>query len=109
MSRGINRVVISGKVVGRINFNETGNNSSAGSFYVLSERHTHDAIVAVRAKINAYGEGLVGLLRVKLVPGVYVLVDGELMTRKGQHEESVEVRATQIVFPVEDSNATGAR
>lgn len=107
MSRGINRIVLSGKAFGRFFFNETSNNRSAASFYVLSERHTHDSVVAVRVKVNVYGDGLVQLLRVKLVPGVYVLVDGELMNRKGQHEEMVEVRAAQLIFPQEDSDATG--
>jgi single-stranded DNA-binding protein len=105
MIRGVNRVVVSGRTFGRPYFNETSNNSSAASFFITSERHTHDAVVRVRIKINAYGDGLVRLLQVKLVSGVYVLVDGELMNRKGQHEELIEVRATQVIFPEEDQNA----
>lgn len=106
MNRGINRVAISGEVVGRFSFSETTNSSAAASFYVLCERHTHDSVVRVRVKINAYGGGLVTVLRVKLVLGAYVLVDGELMNRKGQQEELIEVRATQIIFPLEGRNAT---
>lgn len=105
MSRGINRLALSGMYYGRSYFTETGNSSPAAHFYLLSERHTHDAVVRVRVKINAYGDGLVNLLRIKLVRGAYVLVDGELMNRKGPNEELVEVRAAQVIFPMEDQNA----
>lgn len=102
MSRGINRALLSGKVIGKPLFDQTGNNRAAGSFLLLSERHTPSNIISVRTKINVYGDGLVGLCRVKIVTGAYVIVDGELMNRDGQHGELLEVRAISLVFPSEE-------
>lgn len=104
MSRGINRALVSGKVVGKPLFDQTGSNRAAGSFFIVSERHSPTNIISVRVKINVYGDGLVGLCRVKTVPGAYVVVDGELMNRDGQHGELLEVRAISLVFPSEETN-----
>lgn len=104
MSRGINRTLLSGKVIGKPNFDQTSTARPAGSFHVLSERHGATNIISVRAKINVYGDGLVGLCRVKIVPGAYVIVDGELMNRDGQHGELVEVRAISLVFLSEENH-----
>ncbi len=111
MSQGINRVSISGCVVGKINFDTTSTNEPAGSFFLHSERHKEAKIIAVRAKINVYGGQLVSLCRVKIVSGAYVVVDGELMNRNGRFEELVEVRAHTVVVPTEEGqhDAAGPR
>ncbi len=99
MSRGVNRVVLSGRIVGKPVFDTTGSRAAAGSFYVQSDRYTHDSIITVRAKINVYGEGLVGVCKIKIGSDTYVVVDGEMMNREGQYGESLlEIRAQSLVF-----------
>lgn len=99
MSRGINRVSISGKVIGKSVFDQTQSRAVAGSFILLSERYTHDSIVSVRAKINVYGEGLVNVCKQRVSPGTYAIIDGELMNRSGAYgDDFLEIRAQSVVF-----------
>lgn len=110
MSLGINRISLSGQVVQQIYFNATPNGEPAGSFFLRSERRKDGRVIAVRVKVNVYGESLVSVCRVKVVSGAYVVVDGELMNRNGKTEELVEVRAHTVVVPAEENQhaATGS-
>ena len=102
MSKGINRLSISGHVVRQISFDATPTGCPAGSFFLCSERPAEGRIVSVRVKVNVYGESLVSLCRVKAVSGAYVVVDGELMNRNGRSTELVEVRAHTVVVPTQE-------
>jgi hypothetical protein len=106
--RGINRISISGRVVGKIVFDSTPNRDPAGSFFLRSERHKEGKIIAVRVKVNVYGDTLVSQCRVKIVSDAYVIVDGELMNRNGRLEELVEVRAHTVVVPTEEGQQDAA-
>jgi single-stranded DNA-binding protein len=97
--RGLNRVIISGNVGGKIAFADTGSGTPVCSFYLVSDRHSSGGtVVTARVKINVYGENFVRLCRARLVKGVYVLVEGELMNRNGKLEELLEVRTKEILF-----------
>jgi len=96
--RGINKVIISGNVAGNINFAELPEGASALSFSVASDRKANGSTITAWVKINVYHEALVRICRSRLAKGNYVLVEGELMNREGQHGELTEVRAREIIF-----------
>jgi single-stranded DNA-binding protein len=54
--------------------------------------------VTAYVKINIYSDALVDICRTRLLKGVYVIVEGELMNREGVHGEVTEVRAKEIIF-----------
>ena len=97
--RGINKVIISGNVAGNINFGEV-KGGSALSFSVASDRKANGSTITAWVKINVYHEALVRICRTRLLKGGYVLIEGELMNREGQHGELTEVRAREIIFLV---------
>lgn len=97
--RGVNKVVISGNVTGSIEYGRTGKGDGVCGFHMASDRHASGGdIVTAFIKINVYAEGLVRVCKSKLIKGVYVLVEGELMNREGQHGGLTEVRARDIIF-----------
>lgn len=96
--RCVNKVLVSGRVSGKIAFKKTNNGSSACSFPMTSVRQGMGGSVLARTKINCYGEGLVDVCKARLEEGLYVLIEGELMNREGQFGELTEVRAKEIVF-----------
>lgn len=100
--RGINKVVISGVAGSHSNFGETPNGSPCGSFFIVSDRHSGGgSVVSVTAKINVYGDNLVRVCQARLAPGVYVIVEGELMNR-GRGDHHTEIRAREVIFVEED-------
>lgn len=101
--RGVNRVVISGNVTDKIAYSSTGNGVPTCTFVLASDRYTRDSVVTAWVKINVYGK-LVEVCRTRLVKGRYVLVEGELMNRDGRLGELTEVRAKEVIFPVQDRN-----
>lgn len=96
--RGINKVIISGNVAGNIHFAEIPGGSAALSFSVASDRKANGSTITAWVKINVYQEALVRICQTRLLKGGYVLVEGELMNRDGQHGELTEVRAREIIF-----------
>lgn len=97
--RGLNKVFLSGNVTGAIEFGRTGKGDEVCGFHLASDRHTQGGqVVTAFVKINVYIDGLVRICKTKLVKGVYVLVEGELMNRDGQHGGLTEVRAREILF-----------
>ena len=97
--RGVNTVILSGNV-GQMTFASTRSGSEALTFTVASDRYGNGKQVTVWVKINVYLEGLVRVCKTRLVKGAYVIVEGELMNRDGQHGELTEVRAREIIFGV---------
>jgi single-stranded DNA-binding protein len=97
--RGLNKVFLSGNVTGAIEFGRTGKGDEVCGFHLASDRHTSNGgVVTAFIKVNVYIDGLVRVCKSKLNKGVYVLVEGELMNREGQHGELTEVRAREILF-----------
>jgi single-stranded DNA-binding protein len=96
--RGVNYVVISGNVSGRINFGTMGDGTEVLSFQVASDRWANGSRMTVWVKINVYIDQLVRICKTKLKKGEYVIVQGELMNREGNHGELTEVRAREILF-----------
>lgn len=97
--RGINKVLISGNVSGATAFNKTGSGTDACSFKIASDRRgSQGGSVTAWIKVNAYGEPLVAICKERLMKGIYVIVEGELMNRDGERGELTEVRAKEIVF-----------
>jgi single-stranded DNA-binding protein len=97
----MNLVAYSGNVSGKIEFAKTGGGTPVCTFHVASDRRTKDTVITCWAKINAYGHGLVEACRQKLVKGIYVVVEGELMNREGRLGELLEIRARRVDFPSE--------
>lgn len=96
MSRGTNTWHGSGDVATDVLFSATGKGEKAAAFKVAIEQ-AHKATVFVR--INVYG-GNVEVLRERGVKkGDFVVVDGELMNRRGQADTLTEVRCLNIVIP----------
>jgi len=97
--RGINKVIVSGNVTGAIEFGKTNNGLEVCGFHIASDRHTSGGgIVTAFIKVNVYVDGLVRICRTRLVKGIYVLIEGELMNRDGQHGDLTEVRAREVIF-----------
>lgn len=98
--RGLNRVIISGNVSDAARYHETGTGSKCATFRLASERRGAKPGDSVTAwvKINIYSEALVDICKTRLLKGVYVIVEGELMNRDGVHGEVTEVRAKEIIF-----------
>ncbi len=101
MSRGINRVILSGNVVGdRAEFSPTGNGTQAFSFKVASDRPAgEERTLTAFVRVNVYADSLVRTCKDRIKKGAYVIVEGELMNRDGQHGELTEVRAKDLIFP----------
>lgn len=96
--RGVNKVVISGNVGDRITYGSTTSGVPACSFSIASDRNDGREVITAWVRVNVYGEELVRDCREKLVRGVYMVVDGELMNREGKAGELTEVRAQELVF-----------
>jgi len=96
--RGLNRVIISGNIGGKIKFNPLTNGAEACSFQLFSDRVNGGSIVTAWVKVNAYDERLVRVCKDRLVKGLYVLVEGELMNRDGVYGVLTEIRAHEIIF-----------
>lgn len=96
--RGLNKVIISGNVGGRITFNSTPSGTEACSFQLASDRPIQGGVVTAWVKINAYDDQLVRVCKGRLVKGLYVLVEGELMNREGVYGELTEIRAREVIF-----------
>jgi single-stranded DNA-binding protein len=105
---GVNKVVISGSVTGRILFATTGQGAAVCTFIVASERPTKGAVLTAHVKVNVYAEFLVAACRAKLAKGCYVLVEGELMNRETPNGRLLEVRAWELIFPNSIPNDRGA-
>jgi len=100
MSRGINKVVISGNVGAGIKYHQTTKGTPSCSFQLASDRHAHGDVLTAWVKINMYGEGLIHACKPRLRTGSYVIIEGELMNRNSREfKDLVEVRAREIVFP----------
>ena len=65
---------------------------------LVSERPAGDSNMAAFVPVNIFGENLVRVCQERLRKGIYVIVEGELMNRPGQHGELMEVRARDVVF-----------
>lgn len=107
--RGLNKVIISGNVTGAIEFGKTNSGAQdACGFHVASDRHTSGGgVVTAYIKVNVYVDGLVKICKTRLSKGIYVLVEGELMNRDGQHGDLTEVRAREIIFLAKDETKQG--
>lgn len=95
--RGVNNVILSGNV-GQINFASMSSGADVLTFTVASDRYGNGEKVTVWVKVNVYVEKLVRICKSKLSKGSYVIVEGELMNREGQHGELTEVRAREVLF-----------
>lgn len=94
--RGLNRVIISGSVDGDVQFSKTSGGFDFCSFFVASDRPgSQGTVVTCRAKISVYAETLIVLCQTALADGVYVIIEGELMSRNDG--DSLSVRARDIV------------
>lgn len=97
--RGINKVVVSGNVTGKIEYAQTSDaRSEVCTFTLASDRHSSGGIVTAYVKVNVYIEGLVRLCRSKLEKGCYIIVEGELMNRTTPSGKLTEVRAWELLF-----------
>jgi len=96
--RGINRVILSGNVTGKISFSTTDKGSEACTFVLAIDRPSKTGVITAFVKVNVYLESLVRLCQGKLVRGCYLLVEGELMNRDSPVGRSTEVRAWELVF-----------
>lgn len=90
----MNTVLLTGNV-GKILFGETKSGSPSCSFELFSERRDGAAMISTRTKINVYGP-LVEICRDRVKTGILAFVEGELMNRKGQMGELIEVRARKV-------------
>lgn len=95
--RGINKVVLSGHITGRGDYDEKKGQLRC-SFQVASDRHSHGDVITAVIRVNVFIDALARMCERKLTKDLYVIVEGELMNRGGQHEKLTEVRARQIIF-----------
>ena len=105
--RGLNKVIVSGNVTGKIDYATTDNGSEVCTFVVASERHGSGGTVTAYIKVNVYVEGLAKVCRNRLAKGSYVLVEGELMNRSTPSGKLTEVRAWEVIFLSEERPRDG--
>lgn len=100
MSRGLNRVIISGNCSDSARYHTTNSGTKCASFRLASDRRgtKPGELVTAWIKINVYTEPLVAICMTRLIKGCYVIIEGELMNREGPHGEVTEVRAREIIF-----------
>ncbi len=91
-------MIVSGNVSGDIRFGRLPDESPVMSFSMASDRKTESGVITAWIKVNVYIGPLVDICQQRLTRGSYVLVDGELMNREGQHGKLTEVRAQEIIF-----------
>ena len=85
----------SGNIASDVHFGRTGKGDEACNFRLVVEQ-AHKPLLYIR--INVYG-GNVDVCRMRnLGRGDYVVIDGELMNRKGQDEYLTEIRCREIVI-----------
>ena len=96
--RGINRVIFSGNVTGKIDFSTTDRGHDVCTFIIASDRSSSGGTLTAYAKVNIYMETLVAACRAKLEKGCYVLVEGELMNRNSPAGRMTEIRAWELLF-----------
>jgi single-stranded DNA-binding protein len=93
--KGTNVWCGSGNVASDVHYGETGRGDSACNFRICVEE-AHKPLVYVR--VNVYG-GNVDVCKMRsLGRGDYVIVEGELMNRKGQDDFLTEIRCKKIVI-----------
>lgn len=90
----VNLVVLTGNV-GKLLFGHTNSGSASCSFELFSERRDGTTTITTRSKINVYGP-LVQICKDRVSQGSLVLVEGELMNRRGQMGDLTEVRARKV-------------
>lgn len=95
--RGVNSVILSGNV-GQVNFASLNSGADVLTFTIASDRFGGGDKITVWVKVNVYVDNLVRICKSKLIKGSYVIVEGELMNREGQHGELTEVRAREVIF-----------
>lgn len=100
---------MSGNVTGtKPAFTTISGGKPACSFEIASHRVVPGGgQVKAYVRVNVYIEALVRLCEDRLSKGEYVIVDGELMNRDGQHGELTEIRARELIFvdkPKEDDH-----
>lgn len=100
MGKGINKVIVSGNCSDSAQYHSTDNGTPCATFKLASDRRgaNKGEVLTTWIKINVYNEPLVRLCETRLRKGVYVIVEGELMNRKGIHGEVTEVRARELIF-----------
>lgn len=96
--RGINKVIVSGNVVGAANSVKSSSSVRATTFLIASDQVRNGVTITAWVRVNVYIEQLVRACSSKLCKGGYVLVEGELMNREGKYGRLMEVRAKEIVF-----------
>lgn len=90
----VNLVVLTGNV-GKLLFGRTNSGSPSCSFELFSDRKDGNTTITTRSKINVYGP-LVQICKDRVSQGSLVLVEGELMNRRGQMGDLTEVRARKV-------------
>lgn len=95
MQRGTNAWHGSGNVASDVAYGETHAGDPACNFRIAVEQ-PHKQLSYFR--VNAYGRNASDCRKKSLGKGDYVVIDGELMNRKGQDELLTEIRVTEIVI-----------
>ena len=109
MSRGLNRVIVSGNAAADARFQSTGSGTPCATFKIACDRRgaNKGEIVTAWVKINVYGDALVEICKSRLHKGSYVLVEGELMNRDGAVGEVTEIRAKELIFIDNEPSGSG--
>ena len=90
-------VAFAGNVKGSPNFGTTGNGDRCCSFELGSSFLGKSSRKTTWVRINAYGD-LVDRIEARIQKGSYVVVDGQLVNRRGRSGELVEIRARDVVI-----------
>ena len=96
---GLNFVSLSGNLGGTVTEGKTTDGTEALAFDVVCQSLPGDLSKPTRVwtRVNVYDPALLARIRPRLKRGVYVQIHGELMNRRGQNTELLEIRATQII------------
>jgi len=95
VSKGTNVWHGSGNVASDVFYGKTKSGDDACNFKVAIEQ-AHKPLLYVR--INVYAGHVEVCRKRQLTKGDYVVIDGELMNRRGQNDTLIEVRCKEIII-----------
>lgn len=95
MQRGTNVWVGSGNIASDVSYGVTGNGDEACNFRLAIEQAYKNVLYL---RVNVYSKNASICRRKELRRGDHVVVEGELMNRRGNEDVLLEIRCKEIVI-----------
>jgi single-stranded DNA-binding protein len=106
--RGVNVVCLGGNVSTQVQYGTTSEGYPCCGFSIIVERdrvESREPVTTV-VRVNVFVAALVQVCRLHVRKGVYVVVQGELMNRRVDGTNLLEVRAREVIVMTRFSGTT---